>query len=55
MVVAAAHAWGSVGGGNLEATAIDRARELLADPDAVPELITTQLSDKAPVGHGVHD
>jgi xanthine dehydrogenase accessory factor len=53
MVVAAAHAWGSVGGGNLEATAIDRARELMADPDAVPELFTTQLSDKAPVGHGV--
>ena len=29
MVVAAGDTWGTVGGGNLEATAIARARELL--------------------------
>lgn len=53
MVVAAAAAWGTIGGGNLEATAVDRARELLADPGATPTTFTASLSDKAPVGHGV--
>lgn len=53
MVVAAAAAWGSIGGGNLEATAVDRARELLAEPGAVPTSFTVSLTDKAPVGHGV--
>jgi xanthine dehydrogenase accessory factor len=53
MVVAESGTWGSVGGGNLEATAIDRARRLLLDPAAEPELFTEQLSDKAPVNHGV--
>ena len=53
MVVAAHDTWGSVGGGNLEATAIERARELLADPAAEPTMLTTKLSEKEPVGHGV--
>jgi xanthine dehydrogenase accessory factor len=53
LVVAAHATWGSIGGGNLEAVAIDRAREMLADPAAVPELITSALSDKAPYQHGV--
>src|SRR3954447_15035002 len=53
MVVAADATWGSVGGGNLEAVAVERARELLADPDASPELFTSSLSDKAPYEHGV--
>ena len=30
MVVGADHSWGSVGGGNLEETAVARARELIA-------------------------
>lgn len=53
MVVADHGTWGSVGGGNLEATAIDGARVLLADPAAVPQLFTEHLSDKVRVNHGV--
>jgi xanthine dehydrogenase accessory factor len=53
MVVTTHETWGSVGGGNLEATAIERARELLADPAAAPTMFTSKLSEKAPVGHGV--
>jgi xanthine dehydrogenase accessory factor len=53
MVVAAGETWGSVGGGNVEAVAIDRARGLLADRAVAPELFTSQLSDKAPLEHGV--
>jgi xanthine dehydrogenase accessory factor len=53
LVVAARATWGSIGGGNLEAVAIERARELLGDPGAVPELMTSALSDKAPYQHGV--
>ena len=53
MVVSADESWGSIGGGNVEAVAIDRARELLADPDAVADLLTVALSDKAPYQHGV--
>jgi len=46
MVVAADHTWGTIGGGNLEAVAIDRARALLDARE--PELLTVALSDKAP-------
>jgi xanthine dehydrogenase accessory factor len=53
MVVAAARTWGSVGGGNLEAVAVERAREMLAAGATVPELFTSALSDKAPYQHGV--
>ena len=53
MVVAEHETWGSVGGGALEATAIDKARHLLLDPLAAPEVFTASLSDKAPVQHGV--
>ena len=53
MVVSASATWGSVGGGNLEATAIERARVMLGDPAAEPTMFTSRLSDKAPVGHGV--
>src|SRR4051794_26218798 len=51
MVVAADHTWGTIGGGNLEAVAIDRARALLDARE--PELLTVALSDKAPVTHAV--
>ena len=44
--------WASVGGGNLEATAVDRARELLDRPGA-RALDVRDLSDKARVTHGV--
>jgi xanthine dehydrogenase accessory factor len=53
MVVSSEETWGSIGGGNLEATAIDHARELLLDPTASPTMITAKLSDKVPFGHGV--
>jgi xanthine dehydrogenase accessory factor len=53
MVVAEHETWGSIGGGALEATAIDKARQLLHDPLAAPQLFTASLSDRAPVNHGV--
>ena len=49
MVVGPDTTWGSIGGGNLEQVAIERARAL----GATPELITVSLSDKAPHQHGV--
>lgn len=52
MVVAADGDWGSIGGGNLEATAIERARAMLTEGCRTPETITLQLNDKAPVEHG---
>jgi len=63
MVVAGERVWGTIGGGNLEAVAISRARELigreLIGPKrmgraaAQPELVTVALSDKARFQHGV--
>lgn len=53
MVVSEAETWGSVGGGNLEARAVERARALLGDPAAAPEMFTADLSDKAPFMYGV--
>ncbi|MEV4641315.1 xanthine dehydrogenase accessory protein XdhC [Actinoplanes sp. NPDC049548] len=52
LVVGAAETWGSIGGGNVEAVAIDRARALLAD-GGPPEMFEVALSDKAPYQHGV--
>lgn len=49
MVVTAAETWGSVGGGNLEAVAIEKARALGVET----QLVTVSLSDKAPYEHGV--
>jgi xanthine dehydrogenase accessory factor len=53
MVVAAGRTWGTIGGGNLEAVATARARELLAQGPARPELLPMALSDKVPYQHGV--
>jgi xanthine dehydrogenase accessory factor len=53
MVVSGARTWGTVGGGNLEEVAITRARDLLGAEHSEPELVTVQLSDKAPYEHGV--
>ena len=52
MVVSREHTWGSVGGGNLEATAVARARELIASGAAAPETRDTQLSPHARTEHG---
>jgi xanthine dehydrogenase accessory factor len=53
MVVGERTTWGSIGGGALEATAIDRARLLLVDPSSAVEMFTASLTDKAPVNRGV--
>jgi xanthine dehydrogenase accessory factor len=53
MVVSADRTWGSVGGGNLEAVCVERARARLDDAAREPELQTFSLSDKAPYQHGV--
>jgi xanthine dehydrogenase accessory factor len=57
MVVAADATWDSIGGGNLEATAVARARQLLDGAAGQgmrePELMSLALNDKAPVDHGV--
>jgi xanthine dehydrogenase accessory factor len=52
MVVAMDDSWGSVGGGNLEATAVGRARAMLAAGAGEPVTLTVSLSDKAPTEHG---
>ncbi len=56
LVVAADATWGSIGGGNLEETAIARARAMLdAMLDggaATPETLEVSLSDKARTEHG---
>lgn len=44
--------WGTIGGGNLEETALDRAAELLAAPPGPPESLTLQLNEKARTEHG---
>ena len=53
MVVAADATWDSIGGGNTEATAVARARELLASDNHGPVTFSVDLSDKAPGEHGV--
>ena len=53
MVVADDETWDSIGGGNVEATAIARARAKLSSGDTAPTTFTLDLSDKAPGEHGV--
>ena len=52
MVVTIADAWDSIGGGNLEATAVARARAMLRGARPSPEQITVSLNDKARAEHG---
>ena len=52
MVVSEAEVWGTIGGGNLEETALDRARSLLDALSDEPSSITISLSDKARTEHG---
>ena len=52
MVVAADRTWGSVGGGNLEETAVTRARAMLAAGATTPEQLAVGLTDKARTEHG---
>ena len=52
MVVSAEQTWGSVGGGNVEADAVERARAMLAAADTQASTLTNRLSDKAHQAHG---
>jgi xanthine dehydrogenase accessory factor len=52
MVVAADASWGSVGGGNLEQTAVARARELLEQGAVRPEMLESELNEHARNAHG---
>ncbi len=52
MVVGSEHSWGSVGGGNLEESAIRRARELIAFGATEPETRTARLNEHARNRHG---
>jgi xanthine dehydrogenase accessory factor len=56
MVVAETQTWGSIGGGNLEAVAVGRARALIDSMTTgavAPTTFSSDLSDKAPAEHGV--
>ncbi len=52
MVVGTDRTWGSVGGGNLEETAIDRARSLLDSGGTAPEIIESRLNEHERTEHG---
>lgn len=52
MVVSQYESWDSVGGGNLEATATERARALLKVGATAPEMLTLRLTDSASNEHG---
>lgn len=52
MVVSEHDSWDSIGGGNLEETAIDRARAMLRDGVSEPTSISLRLNDKAPAEYG---
>jgi xanthine dehydrogenase accessory factor len=53
MVVGSARTWDTIGGGNLEAAAVARARSMIAEHRTVPETFTSSLSDRAPFEHGM--
>ena len=52
MVVAGDESWGTIGGGNLEETAVARSRTLLDAAEPAPETLVVSLSDKARSDHG---
>ncbi|KRE72717.1 xanthine dehydrogenase accessory protein XdhC [Arthrobacter sp. Soil762] len=52
MVISAETSWGSIGGGNLEATVIDRAREMLLAGSGLPESVTFALNEHAATEYG---
>jgi xanthine dehydrogenase accessory factor len=52
MVVGTDSTWGSVGGGNLEETAIDRSRELLRTGASAPIMIESRLNEHERTEHG---
>jgi xanthine dehydrogenase accessory factor len=52
MVVGAESIWGSIGGGNLEATVVDRARDMMARGLTSPETTEFALNEHAATEHG---
>lgn len=52
MLIAADATWDTIGGGNLEATVIDRAREMLAEGTGEPETLEIPLNPHAVTRHG---
>lgn len=52
MVVTADRTWGTVGGGNLEATAVQQAREQLSKADASTSTMRFDLNEHATTEHG---
>ncbi|WP_184794570.1 xanthine dehydrogenase accessory protein XdhC [Kribbella italica] len=53
MVVSSDHVWATVGGGNLEMVAVDRARAMIAEQLVESEVLEFKLSDKAPYQQAV--
>src|SRR6478672_1907546 len=53
MVVSARDCWGSIGGGNLEQSALLAARELLTAGTREPETRTWGLTERAPARHDI--
>ncbi len=53
MVVGRDAIWDTIGGGNLEAVAVERARAMLAGTVTAPESFASTLSDRVPSRHGV--
>ncbi|MEV6286148.1 xanthine dehydrogenase accessory protein XdhC [Kribbella sp. NPDC051770] len=53
MVVGPQQTWATVGGGNLEMVAVDRARQMIAEGATEPEVLEFALSDKAPYQQAV--
>jgi xanthine dehydrogenase accessory factor len=53
MVVSADDIWGTVGGGNLEATAVRQARTMIRNHSPEPSLVKLALDDKAPADFGI--
>jgi len=52
MVVGQEGTWGSVGGGNLEASAVARAREMIGSSVTAPQMHEARLNPHARNGHG---
>ena len=53
MLVTQGATYGSIGGGNLEATAIHLARQMLAERALAPQMHTIRLTEQAPAAYGV--
>ncbi len=53
MVVAQRRCWGTIGGGNLEESAVQRARAMIASGAREPQTHTSSLNERAPAAHGV--